>query len=670
MILKSLFICLGLLLLVNLSYAGLGDIVGDIGEDIKDAGEDIGDDITNGFEDIGDSIDEAVHEDITEAIANSILPGNSTLFAEELQALFEQGRKERQVGANSSAQIIEIMDIFNEVDIDSLCDHCVDFVDELKEHRDDSTLRDTFVDVIDIICKHNVNSTICTDAVHSYIGEIYDNIVDPSVNSTYACQRLAMCPYTINNDTLNPYVDDVLKDKPDTNIPTASNRSTYQVLQMTDLHIDFHYQEGSWAQCGGYQCCRADSGAPPDESQAAGYWGTLATCDIPVRTYEQFLKFASKNFNISFILWTGDNIDHEVWRQEQATQTAPTYNATQYLKEYFPNTTIYPMFGNHEGFFTDQYDTVGEADEWLLTELGDMWEDWFSEETLNEFRKNSYYSLINPKFNLKIISLDTQTCDTLNFDLIKESSVDPLNQLDWMRDELIDAENNNLTVFIQGHIPPGSFNCDPQWSARYRALVDRFTNIIRGQFYGHNHNDQFEVVRSYNNDSSPVGVIYIAPSLTTYSKLNPSFRIFEVDSETNQIVDYKQYRLNLTKWNQHTTGDIEWDLAYSFLDEYNLNDTSYASVDALADRIKSDNNTAETYAFNFNSGGQNAANLTERSIDYFHCLAKYSEPSQAMNCLGLNASMTNLEYFASQYVPGLLPSSSDSDSETENNESN
>ncbi len=110
-------------------------------------------------------------------------------------------------------------------------------------------------------------------------------------------------------------------------------------------------------------------------------------------------------------------------------------------------------------------------------------------------------------------------------------------------------------------------------------MVDRFTNIIRGQFYGHTHNDQFEVVRSYNNDSSPVGVIYITPSLTTYKKfnrtkillfsytrLNPSFRIFEVDSETNQIVDYRQYRLNLTKWNQNTTGDIEWDLAYTLLD--------------------------------------------------------------------------------------------------------
>jgi len=98
------------------------------------------------------------------------------------------------------------------------------------------------VDVLDIICKNNLNSTICTDAVQSFLGEIYDAIVDPSVNSTYACQRLAMCPYNTNNNTLNPYVDDVLQDKPATNIPNASNSSTYLVLHMTDLHIDFHYE--------------------------------------------------------------------------------------------------------------------------------------------------------------------------------------------------------------------------------------------------------------------------------------------------------------------------------------------------------------------------------------------------------------------------------------------
>jgi sphingomyelin phosphodiesterase len=148
-----------------------------------------------------------------------------------------------------------------------------------------------------------------------------------------------------------------------------------------------------------------------------------------VRTYEQFLEFVSKNFNIEMILWTGDNIDHEVWEQTQATQTVNTYDATQYLKQYFPNTIIYPMFGNHEAFFADQFDTVSNGSAWLTDELGEIWEDLLTPEALNELKTTSYYSTINTAYKLKIISLDTQTCDTLNFELIKDASVDPLNQV-------------------------------------------------------------------------------------------------------------------------------------------------------------------------------------------------------------------------------------------------
>ena len=42
-----------------------------------------------------------------------------------------------------------------------------------------------------------------------------------------------------------------------------------------------------------------------------------------------------------------------------------------------------------------------------------------------------------------------------------------------------------------------------------------------------------------------------------------------------------------------------------------MTDTSYASFDSLADRIKNDKATAQTYAFNYNSGGQSSANLTD-----------------------------------------------------------
>jgi hypothetical protein len=103
-------------------------------------------------------------------------------------------------------------------------------------------LRNGVIDVFNYICQNNINATFCSVAVQDFIGEVYDAIINSTVNATYACQRLSFCPYTVNNATLLPYVQEVLQGKPPTNIPTATGRATYQVLQMTDLHIDLNYQ--------------------------------------------------------------------------------------------------------------------------------------------------------------------------------------------------------------------------------------------------------------------------------------------------------------------------------------------------------------------------------------------------------------------------------------------
>lgn len=68
-----------------------------------------------------------------------------------------------------------------------------------------------------------------------------------------------------------------------------------------------------------------------------------------------------------------------------------------------------------------------------------------------------------------------------------------------------DAEDNSQDVIILGHIPPVSsvpsgikiykinllflikiYNIK-EWSKRYVTLIDRYTNIIKGTFYGHTH---------------------------------------------------------------------------------------------------------------------------------------------------------------------------------------
>ena len=57
-------------------------------------------------------------------------------------------------------------------------------------------------------------------------------------------------------------------------------------------------------------------------------------------------------------------------------------------------------------------------------------------------------------------------------------------------------------------------------------------------------------------------------NLISFSYRQPSFRIYEIDAETNQPVNYYQYRLDLDKWNQNLTGPISWDLAYDVISVY------------------------------------------------------------------------------------------------------
>ncbi len=115
-------------------------------------------------------------------------------------------------------------------------------------------------------------------------------------------------------------------------------------------------------------------------------------------------------------------------------------------------------------------------------------------------------------------------------------------------------------VYIIGHITPGDPTFLSECSKRYVAITDRFSHIIRGQFYGHTHNDEFKIMREYFHRDKISGVVQLAPSLTTFVGQNPSFRILEVDSDTKIIKDYYQYRFNLNEANKG--GQPKWEVAY------------------------------------------------------------------------------------------------------------
>ncbi len=86
-----------------------------------------------------------------------------------------------------------------------------------------------------------------------------------------------------------------------------------------------------------------------------------------------------------------------------------------------------------------------------------------------------------------------------------------------------------------------------EWGYRYNALIERYSHIIKGQFFGHTHVDNFVIQHGFSlsepTAENPIAVTFVHPSLTTHSGLNPSFRVYQADPDSLDLLDYAQYRM-------------------------------------------------------------------------------------------------------------------------------
>lgn len=147
---------------------------------------------------------------------------------------------------------------------------------------------------------------------------------------------------------------------------------------------------GSNANCGEPLCCRANSpnhtSGPP-----AGAWGDYRLCDTPLQTIENTLKHISNThkvmiatqcniyyiqsnvdllytvvislncqFQVDYILWTGDDPPHNVWNQNKEQHIAVLTKVATLLQAYFPGIPVFPALGNHEGIPVNRYGILCE----------------------------------------------------------------------------------------------------------------------------------------------------------------------------------------------------------------------------------------------------------------------------------------------------------------------
>ena len=100
------------------------------------------------------------------------------------------------------------------------------------------------------------------------------------------------------------------------------------------------------------------------------------------------------------------------------------------MKDYFNFTIpIDPAIGNHEFFPVDEFNPFNKTDNFVTLNLtGTLWKDWIGDEAFNKYMENGYYSVYNKDLNLRVISMNTMDCDTINFNLIRNTK-DTANQV-------------------------------------------------------------------------------------------------------------------------------------------------------------------------------------------------------------------------------------------------
>ena len=161
---------------------------------------------------------------------------------------------------------------------------------------------------------------------------------------------------------------------------------------------------------------------------------------------------------------------------------------------------------------------------WLYSTLAEEWGQWLGEAHSWSITHGAYYSL-NVAPGLRVISLNMNYCMNKNIWLLLNST-DPADELQWLVYELQLSEFRWEKVHILGHIPPGHVDCVRVWSQNFYEIITRYSNTVTAQFYGHTHTDEFQLFYS-SPGNTPSNVAFIAPSVTPYYGLNPSYRLYD-----------------------------------------------------------------------------------------------------------------------------------------------
>ncbi|KAB8283263.1 Metallo-dependent phosphatase-like protein, partial [Yarrowia lipolytica] len=367
----------------------------------------------------------------------------------------------------------------------------------------------------------------------------------------------------------------------------SSYNETFNVVHLSDFHLDLRYLPGQEAWCDAYMCCTVES--KNKKAIRAGLNHTVQPaqklgsyhCDAPDTLVEDSMKSVgalAHARDFEFGIFTGDMVSHDLQDWLSFAHTYQSEEEVYYLmKKYLGDIPMYPTFGNHDSYPYSQLaqNSSGFAGDfsWNAELSAKLWKDfgWINETTEAQAEHTYGSFAVTTKRGLRVISIDSNFWYGDNYyNFWNISQPDLSGTFKWLVGELLQCERQGQKAWIMAHVPSQEMAAVPWTTEVFRQVIRRFSpHVIAANFFGHTHADQFNVFYEENNkwtEDSAISVGWITQSVTPIDTYNPAWRYYEVDTKTFEIMNSKNYysplnetyEYNINKYKNETLGNFTY----------------------------------------------------------------------------------------------------------------